>query len=149
MRKPPPLPSSLPVDTQLQYMRKKIPFIGETNEQALSSFGKPAAMDYAAKRDAEIQIWKYYPITKVQYALKLTFTNGILTEFEGKAKPTSSGCSFTALKVIGIVFLLLVLAAMCSRTKDGKDSQSDSTSNQPTTDTNTNQDAPKTDTKSE
>ena len=58
---------------------------GETTEQVLDSLGNPAAIDNKILKTKKKEIWKYNPIARNRYSLKIILENDIVVGWDQKA----------------------------------------------------------------
>ena len=57
---------------------------GETHEQLLESLGTPADTDQKILKTKSKEIWKYRPVGKNRFGLKVTLDDGIVVAWDSK-----------------------------------------------------------------
>ncbi len=63
---------------------KRVLWQGETQEQLLDSLGTPADTDQKVLKTKSKEVWKYRPVGKNRFGLKVTLDDGIVVAWDSK-----------------------------------------------------------------
>ncbi len=63
---------------------KRVLWQGETQEQLLESLGTPADTDQKVLKTKSKEVWKYRPVGKNRFGLKVTLDDGIVVAWDSK-----------------------------------------------------------------
>ena len=63
---------------------KRVLWQGETQEQLLESLGTPSDTDQKVLKTKSKEVWKYRPVGKNRFGLKVTLDDGIVVAWDSK-----------------------------------------------------------------